>query len=583
MNPSIFTKLSLKKRLLIIILTSSLLPLGLIGTLSYYKMYAMLNNKIESSVQNNLQQVALSLENTLSNLNHVTQQLAFNGSIGRDLQHYLDTSNVYEKSRLEKELINELNIINFANPSIGLTFYYFQNDHRFLFENFPIKKDFDLDKLPILQQYESLTYFGPHKASNRFDDSNVISVYRQANIPERDDVYVYVETGFEFTQKILQSNQKGMHVDHLIVNDKGVVSYSENASGFPIGTVYPAGNEPGQLVKHEGYYLFQNVSNQGWSVVSVIAQSEYNKEISEWIKQFAGFSLLSIAVSLLLGWLLWRMVYVPLTRFNKEIMQLANKNFHSEIKMMQIPEFDHLLHQFWHMRKQIWDLLAEVEQKEKRRADLEVEKLMYQINPHFLYNTLDTVCWLARLNGQDKIDRLVTSLNKLLHYNLDKQGQETTIKQEIGALKEYLNLQQIRYDFRFGVKIEADEFVENQSIPRFILQPLVENALYHGLGDDGVIQVQVSVEDASYVVVSVSDNGIGLSEEAIHKLLHNERGENKKMGFGIGINYVKRILLSRYGPGAELQIKSSEGGGTTVLLRLPLKKEGESVERINRG
>jgi two-component system sensor histidine kinase YesM len=144
------------------------------------------------------------------------------------------------------------------------------------------------------------------------------------------------------------------------------------------------------------------------------------------IKQYSLLSLLSIAAGLLLAWLMWRMVYVPLTQLSKEIRQLGNSRFHSEIKKTNIPEYDELLHQFWRTRKQVWELLLEVEQKEKRRADLEVEKLMYQINPHFLYNTLDTVSWIARLNGQDEIDKLVTSLNKLLHYNLGKQGQETT-------------------------------------------------------------------------------------------------------------------------------------------------------------
>ncbi|MDQ8736782.1 histidine kinase [Paenibacillus sp. LHD-38] len=568
-------KLSLKKRMLIIILTSSLIPLSLIGTLSYYKMYAMLNNKIEASVQNNLQQVALSLENTISNLNYVTQQMAFEGNVGRGLQNYLNTENVYEKSRLDKELITKLNIINFSNPSIGLMSYYFKNEKSFLFQNFPTKKDFHLEDLPVLQRFDNITYYGPHKSGNRFDDSNVISVFRHVNVLDQEDVYVYVETSYKFTQKILQSNQKGMHVDHLIVNDKGVVSYSENALDFPVGSVYPGDNTSGKSAGYKDYYLFRNVSNQGWSVVSVIPQLEYNKEISEWFKQFFGFSFLSIAVSLLLGWILWRMVYVPLTKFNKEIMQLTNQNFHSELKTTHIPEFDRLLKQFWNMRLRIWELLAEVKQTEKKKADLEVEKLMYQINPHFLYNTLDTVCWIARLNGQDEIDGLATSLNKLLHYNLDKQGQDTTIKQEIDALKEYLNLQQIRYDFRFDVQIEADASIGDLEIPRFILQPIVENALYHGLGDDGVIHVQVRLEEASHVVLSVADNGISLSEEKIEKLLHNERGENKKMGFGIGMNYIKRVLSSRYGSEAELQIKSNEAGGTTVLMRIPLKKDGE--------
>ncbi|MCD9021075.1 histidine kinase [Cohnella sp. NL03-T5] len=564
--------LSLRNRLLIVILTSSLIPLSMVGILSYYTIYSILENKIESGVQNNLQQVSLTLDNMLSNLNHVTQQVAFNSSIVNDLQQYLNSKSVYEKSRLEKALTNELNIINFANPSIGLTFYYFKNDHRILFQNFQVKENFDLQSLPVMQQYGGITYYGPHKASNRFDDNNVISVLRKANIADRDDVYVYVETGFKLAEKILQNNQYGMRVDHLIVNDKGMVSYSENKTDYPVGMAYPDGNIPGKSLKHKGYYLFRNISNQGWSVVSVIRESEYNKEISGWVRQFLGFSALSILGSLLLAWLLWRMVYVPLTNFNKEIKQLANNNFHSPIKSMHIPEFDHLLHQFWQMRTRIWELLVEVEQKEKRRADLEVEKLMYQINPHFLYNTLDTMCWLARLNGQDEIDRLATSLNKLLHYNLDKQGQETTIQQEIGALKEYLTLQQIRYDFQFGVEIEADVTVRDLEIPRFILQPLVENALYHGLGDDGMIKVQVGLEGQSHVVLTVTDNGNGLTEETIHMLLHNERGEYKKMGFGIGINYVKRILFSRYGSEATLQMESKVGGGTSVILRLPISK-----------
>src|SRR4029079_11461760 len=123
----------------------------------------------------------------------------------------------------------------------------------------------------------------------------------------------------------------------------------------------------------------------------------------------------------------------------------------------KIPEFDFLLNQFRQMREQIWELFAEVEHNEKRRVDLEVEKLLYQINPHFLMNTLDTVHWLALMNGQNEIDKLVLSLNKLLYYNLGKMGDTSTIGDEIEALKEYLQLQQIRYDFRFEVDIDVDE------------------------------------------------------------------------------------------------------------------------------
>ena len=302
--------------------------------------------------------------------------------------------------------------------------------------------------------------------------------------------------------------------------------------------------------------------------MSVIPKADYNKEMNQWFVQILLFSLLFLGMSLLMAWLLWKMVYLPLNGFNREIKLMAQNRVQTVAVRTKIPEFDFLLHQFRQMREQIWNLFAEVEQKEKRRVDLEVEKLLYQINPHFLMNTLDTVHWLAVMNGQNEIDRLVSSLNKLLHYNLGKLGQASTIYEEIEALKQYLILQQIRYDFKFDVQMNVDEGVWNMPIPRFILQPLVENSLYHGLSDDGYIKVDVSLTNA--IQISIHDNGSGMSEETIHNLLHNPEVENKKVGMGIGLNYVKRMLESQYGDQADLSIKSVIGKGTTIFVSLPI-------------
>ena len=164
-----------------------------------------------------------------------------------------------------------------------------------------------------------------------------------------------------------------------------------------------------------------------------------------------------------------------------------------------------LLNQFQHMKVQITQLYSEIKAKEKRRADLEIEKLQYQINPHFLMNTLDTAHWLAVMNGQEEIDRLVTSLNKLLYYNLRKGNSVATIRDEIDSLKQYLILQQIRYNFQFDVNIHVDDALLEVTVPRFILQPLVENSLYHGLDDNGRIEVVVRKNDR--LEIEIRDNG----------------------------------------------------------------------------
>ncbi|MFK2827301.1 histidine kinase, partial [Bacillus sp. B190/17] len=137
------------------------------------------------------------------------------------------------------------------------------------------------------------------------------------------------------------------------------------------------------------------------------------------------FGTVSLAVALGFALMLWRTVYKPLTGFNKEIRLLQNSGFHSVPKYPRIAEFDYVLDRFEEMRQRISQLLQEVRRNEKLKAELEVEKLMFQINPHFIHNTLDTVRWLARLNSQNEIERLVATLNKVLFYNMGKGGTAT--------------------------------------------------------------------------------------------------------------------------------------------------------------
>lgn len=568
----LYDYLTLKRRIFIIFLFSSLVPLISIGLISYYTIYSLLTNKIQSGIQSNLKQVELSLENTISNLNHVSQQLAFQGTVGKKLDQLLSTSQPFEKSIITDELKNELSLITFTNPSVGLTLYYFKKDGTYIFENSGVKGSFAPDDLPLLAQYYGISYYGPHISNNRFDNQYVLSALRKVDLPEREDVYVYIESGFHLTQSILNTNQFGGTVSHLILDNDGRIAYSEAAEAFPRDSIFSTVAPSDKSGSLHGFLWFKEMSNQGWSVISIIPEADYNKEMYRWFIQILFIALLFVAVSLFLAWLLWKMVYRPLNNFNKEIKLLDQSQVQPGFVRTQIPEFDHLLIQFRQMKEQIWELFSEVELKEKRRVDLEVEKLRYQINPHFLMNTIDTVHWLAVMNGQSEIDRLVLSLNKLLYYNLGKLGESATIEEEIDALKQYLILQQIRYDFQFDVQIQVDEEVLKNAIPRFLLQPLVENALYHGLNDDGYIRITVS-RVRGQIEISIHDNGAGMTDETIQHLLNNEKLESRKVGMGIGMNYVKRMLETQYGKLAQLKITSIIGEGTSVILILPIVED----------
>ncbi|MDH2331575.1 MULTISPECIES: sensor histidine kinase [Paenibacillus] len=566
--------MTLKKRIFLLFFLSAFIPFISIFAISYYTIDSIFANKINDGIRSNLQQVTSSLENSITNLNHVTQQLSYSGTLGKKLDEVLKpSSNIFELIEARDELKNELNVVTFTNPNIGLTLYYFQKEGTTQFANFPIKDRFSPESLPVLSKSYGIAYYGPHMSMNRFDDQLVLSAMRKVQLPQRDDIYIYVESGFRLTQDILGYNQYKGALSHLILNGEGNIVYSEIPEAMKVGENFSSiskGTAKDGISRD--YHWFKEDSSQNWSVISVISQAKYQQEKNQWLLQILLVALFFLGFTVFLAWLLWKMVYKPLGLFHSEINGMSqNPQKAGSQTRTQIPEFDFLLGEFSNMQHQIGDLFKEVQQKEKIRADLEVEKLLYQINPHFLMNTLDTVHWLAVMNGQGEIDKLVQSLNKLLYYNLGKLGQVSTMEEEIDALRQYLILQQIRYDFEFDVRISADDQVLQIPVPRFILQPLVENSLYHGLSDEGFIQIEVTL--AKTLNILIQDNGAGMTEEAIQRLLNNRIAEHKKVGMGIGLNYVHRMLRAQYGDQAQLVIESELGTGTSILLILPIKGE----------
>lgn len=564
-----------KNRIISIFILCSLVPFVSLGAVSFYTIDSIISNRVENSIQSRLEQDVLALENTLNNLNHVSQQLAFGGGTNRLLEQLEHETEPYELLRLRNLIKSELNIITFSNPNVGLTLYYYPDTGKYDFENFFVRdRQFDPNELPVMAVYPEITYFGPHLSKNRSINQLVFSTMRKVNIPDQ-HVYLYIETGFNVLKNLLEPRIEQAPARRLLILDNDDrIAFSQDQTNFPMNAKFPREDREtiSGIYGDDAWYVEQ--SNQGWSLVAIISMNELNREKNQWLKLLIGFFVFFLLMAVLAAWLLWKMVYRPLDKFNHEIKSLLNSSVQEQTDVVNIPEFDYLLYQIRNMKTKIWDLYGEIEQKEKRRADLEVEKLLYQINPHFLMNTLDTVHWLATMNGQKEIDKLALSLNRLLNYNLGKMGEATTIGAEIEALKEYLTLQQIRYDFRFDVDIDVDPEAMSLTIPRFILQPLVENSLYHGVSDDGYIHVNIQLQE-QLLRITIQDNGAGMPQEKIDQLLLGEEEERKKVGMGIGMKYVKRVLESNYGDKASFRIKSEIGKGTAVSLIIPVYGDDE--------
>ena len=273
---------------------------------------------------------------------------------------------------------------------------------------------------------------------------------------------------------------------------------------------------------------------------------------------------------------LYRLICRPLNQFRKQMVQIGEGALQEVHHESDIQEFDSLMREVEQMKHQIENLISNVIEKEKNIQRTEYEKLMYQINPHFLLNTLNSVQWMAQMSYQRDISEFVQRLKKLLSYNLGKEGRRTTLRTELEIVKDYIALQQMRYDFVIEMNIEDGDYLDQPTV-RMLFQPLVENAIRYGLGEDEKISIQV-FKDAvrKLAVITISDSGNGLTQKEIDEVnepfdydWENRKNENR----GIGLRYVKAMLESFYDGQTSLFVNSRKGRGTKITILLPIRED----------
>jgi len=229
-----------------------------------------------------------------------------------------------------------------------------------------------------------------------------------------------------------------------------------------------------------------------------------------------------------------------------------------------------------HMAVKISGLIQMLQLEEEEKKQKEIETLQAQINPHFLYNTLGSLKWAAFRNGQKELAAALDALSSLLRFTIKKAGGMVTVSEEIEYIKNYIEIERMRYGDVFAVVYEMEDAVGEIQIPGFILQPLVENCFLHGLdmaAGGGVITVRGSLQQ-NELVIEVADNGEGMSQERLDSLLRIQtKKERKFKGFNsIGLSIVDRRLKEMYGEHYHTVIHSSPGEGTIVALHIPLGK-----------
>ena len=332
--------------------------------------------------------------------------------------------------------------------------------------------------------------------------------------------------------------------------------------------------------------IIKTVSYTGWKLVSVIPLENYSIGMGKtqyFVVLVLAFALLGI---LLVNQMVSGNVIRPLLKLDESVRDLENGNLNPDIYIGGPQEVEHLgrtLQTSVHKINQLMDDVL-TEQEEKRRSELNA--LQSQINPHFLYNTLDSVVWMIEGGHNKGAVYMIRQLASLMRISISRGRTIIPIKNEIRHAESYMNIQQVRYKNTFTVSYEIPEEIKDLCTVKLILQPILENAIYYGvqsMDGDGEILVRGS-RDGDDVYLDVIDNGLGMPEEQVERLLKGtslrEEENAVRHGNGVGLYNVHTRIQLRFGQEYGLLIQSEPDEGTMVRIHLPAISYSPDIEQI---
>lgn len=288
----------------------------------------------------------------------------------------------------------------------------------------------------------------------------------------------------------------------------------------------------------------------------------------------------SIAFSVLAAWLISASIYLPIKKLHDVTTTIAANDLRALVTSENVDEITELGISFNIMIGRIRELLDSQVREHEALQKAELKALQAQINPHFLYNTLDTIVWMAETNKTDQVIEIVRTLSRFFRIALSKGRDWIPIREEIEHVRSYLHIQKIRYQDILDYEIDVDEGILDGTILKLTLQPLAENALYHGIKNKrngGTIRIRARQRGPDQVLIEVQDDGVGCTPyrlAQIQERLDDESYEILQEDEGFGLANVNTRIKLYYGSQYGLSIESQYQQGTRVTVTIPLRELG---------
>ena len=350
--------------------------------------------------------------------------------------------------------------------------------------------------------------------------------------------------------------------DPLLAEKLGTVGEGEAKGSWEQTIFLPDGERTyGGMFKQSDYL--------GWKIYMGVDRDE----MLAGSRSIRNFTLVVVVGLVFAGagvsWLLARSLSKPLYRLIRSMREVEKGKFSVPVSFEREDEIGRLESSYGRMVLRLDEMVHSIEEKERQKRHAELYALRARIQPHFLYNTLNSIRMLAILQQSPRIAKLIHSLNKLLHANMKLDSELVTLEEEIRLLRDYAELMDLRYTNVFEIEWNVEEAVLATAVPPMLLQPLLENAIFHGAkGLERKLSIAVSARLAGRsVAIEIRDDGIGFSKEAMAKLNDRNEGEGSSH---IGLSNVRERIRLRFGDEFGLRVESG-GGATSVVLFVPFK------------
>lgn len=308
-----------------------------------------------------------------------------------------------------------------------------------------------------------------------------------------------------------------------------------------------------------------------WRIVGIAYMDEIVYNMNDIGGYVVGILLFGILFSIFISLFISSKISQPIKRLEKYMKMVEQGRFDINIEIQGEAEVAHLSKSFNIMVAKIRQLMDQIMREQEAKRISELDALQAQINPHFLYNTLDSIVWMAEKDKMQEVITMVTSLARLFRISISRGRTIITVEEELEHARNYLIIQKIRYKNKFTFDIEASDEVLKCKTIKLILQPIIENSIYHGIEymvDEGQIKIKAEKKDGM-LLLEVSDNGLGIMPNILKNILSFEPHSPK--GSGVGVKNVHERIRLFHGKNYGLQIESEPEEGTTVRIWQPIK------------